>query len=366
MIYLLPFILSIISVFIDFFKFKKTSYFINIIITIILILIAGLRYDTGLDYWNYVEMYDSSLINKFYEIHSCEPLFGILLQLFSDLDFDYFILFLAFISITIKIWSINRFSLIPSISILIYVSKFFVVSDMGQIRQGIAMGVLLFTIPYILNRKFFKFTLIIILATLLHSTAILFIFAYFASNLKLKKTTYIAISIFSFIFIFIDTSVIISKLYFIFPNLLKEKFLFYTQFHIVDKGFYLKTILLKVPVLIGSIIFYDQLKKDKLHLLLFKLYFIGFFLSLFFITFYQLSIRGSLYYTHFEILLIPVFIHYLKPQLINFLIYLLIVFYSTFSFSRIYYSDWTRYLIPYYSIYEKEKLLYKRSTAEFE
>ena len=50
---------------------------------------------------------------------------------------------------------------------------------MSQIRQNIALGIVLIAIPYIFKKKFIKYELIIFIAFLFHKTAIICTLFYF-------------------------------------------------------------------------------------------------------------------------------------------------------------------------------------------
>lgn len=77
----------------------------------------------------------------------------------------------------------------PWISLLLYVSLGFFTYDFGILRQAMALHILLFAFPAIIERDFKKFLLYVFIACLMHRTAIVFIPIYFFGNKKFNKNT---------------------------------------------------------------------------------------------------------------------------------------------------------------------------------
>ncbi len=88
---------------------------------------------------------------------------------------------------------ILKYSKSPWLSLILFFFYGFFVFSMSAIRQSIAIGILLFAYDYILQKKFVKFLMLLLLATAFHMTAIFFIFAYLVSYLKPTLKTYLII-----------------------------------------------------------------------------------------------------------------------------------------------------------------------------
>lgn len=88
---------------------------------------------------------------------------------------------LILIPIFLFIW---KYSKMPLISLLIFMTFFWELS-LYILRQGIAIAFLLWSCRYIINRKFFKFTLLVVCAALFHKTALVFFPMYFIYKLKI-------------------------------------------------------------------------------------------------------------------------------------------------------------------------------------
>ena len=69
----------------------------------------------------------------------------------------------------------------------------------GILRQGLALAILLFSIKYLKENKVFKFITLVLIASLFHKTAGVFIVAYPLKYMKINKISIVIFSILSFI-----------------------------------------------------------------------------------------------------------------------------------------------------------------------
>ena len=81
--------------------------------------------------------------------------------------------------------TILRYSLLPWLSFVIYLCTTFDQS-LFVLRQHSAMAITLLSIPFILNRDLLKFSLMMVVALLIHSSAVIFIPMYFLYSINLK------------------------------------------------------------------------------------------------------------------------------------------------------------------------------------
>lgn len=84
--------------------------------------------------------------------------------------------------ILIKKYSKNSF-----LSIVLFITLGFFSYYIFTIRQCIAITILVFSVKYIQEKKFIKFILIVIIATLVHKSSIVFALIYFISKVKFTK-----------------------------------------------------------------------------------------------------------------------------------------------------------------------------------
>lgn len=166
-----------------------------------LVLISVFRYDIGNDYQNYYYMI-RNLANGFhfnnnaplFSIGSIEPLFYFLSALFKNATYPtfwvlaiYFIISLFFLY---KAFEENK-SHFVGIFIFFISGMLFVYWD--QVRQGLAISIIIYAIKFIKEDKFSKYFLFILLAASAHYSALLILPFYFVNKIRPIKFIYIVI-----------------------------------------------------------------------------------------------------------------------------------------------------------------------------
>jgi len=99
-----------------------------------------------------------------------------------------FTFFLAIVSITIKYKVFSDNAVYPAFAMLLFMYPTLLVSDGGQMRQGMAMGILLFSFKYIKERKLLMFLFTIYIAAGFHTSATVFIIAYWVVMIPMNST----------------------------------------------------------------------------------------------------------------------------------------------------------------------------------
>ena len=192
-----------------------------------LMLIMAIRRGVGSDYWGYWLTYYGVLRNDVkYSVGRDDIERGFIFLnrvvkvLFDDPQWIFIIC--ALITCTLYFLCIYRESINPAYSILLFViSKEFFIS-MNAVRQYVAIAILLLAIPYIKRRDGIKTLIVIILAMLMHKSAVIFSAIYFLFLLPpLNPVVVMTITCGGFLFS-------AGILPIIFPIL--EKFNFYTKF----------------------------------------------------------------------------------------------------------------------------------------
>jgi len=185
---------------------KFLSEFLFWSIALILILIAGLR-PVGLDRDStaYATVIQSVTKVSFLGL---EPAFWVI-KWFNDIFFHsnvhtFFLIFAA-LGVSIKFLAIKRLSKLPWLSVIAYLSMYFILHEMTQIRVGVAAGIFLLSIPDIYNRNFKKFIKKALLASLFHYSAIIVVPLYFLNPRKIGKI-YFLLPITGLLFAYFDLS----------------------------------------------------------------------------------------------------------------------------------------------------------------
>lgn len=176
---------------------------LRIVIAFVFVFVAGLRYETGVDWLAYQSYFDeiipldeafnfNSFGNIFLTLDVGYSLLNSIIKMFGgNIQIVFFIV--SLISTLLLIKNLKYYSNHVLTSLLIYYPFFFFVFDMSGLRQGLAIQIVLFSIKYITERKFYKFLFYILLATSIHWTAIILLPLYIFANkrISLRYTIFI-------------------------------------------------------------------------------------------------------------------------------------------------------------------------------
>lgn len=350
-IYLSVFILLIVLALSELLLKNEKIIFIS---SSLLALMAGLRFHTGYDFQSYEKFYRevdqiSEVINGSID---AEPGYLLLNYIFSSvgLNFYYFILIFSVFSIGLLAYFLSKYTKYPTIFLLYYYVRFFLVRDMGQIRSAIACIILLYAIPYILKKEPMKFFIIVFVASLFHISAWFFVIAYLFNN-KFKKITLKSISLMVLACSFIGVIVQIPKLYI---WAVPDRYISYFTNPVYTQGKWIMNPILwmQIGILIGSILCYHSNNKEEKTMFegALKIYLVS---SLILLAAGNLGTVGGRISTLFattEILIVPyLFMNFTKNKLLNIIFYIgftIIIFILIFVVSNAYKS-----YIPYQTIF---------------
>jgi hypothetical protein len=149
---------------------------------LILALAAGLRYGDR-DYFAYLDIYDSVsvLFTDFdtSQVHG-EPGYLFLNQLLKTLGIGPTGVFIvmAFSSVALALNFFRKYTPFFLIAALLYFSHVYLLRDMMQIRAGLAASISLYALRYIDERRIWRFSVIVGLASTMHSGVLLLFLAY--------------------------------------------------------------------------------------------------------------------------------------------------------------------------------------------
>ena len=171
------------------------------VVVALLTVFIGLRFWVGADYGNYFRAYHefgrdldmSDILNMIREsrkdIHM-EWLYLFFANIIYESGFSFyiftFLLAIAAIPIKYKVFSDN--AVYPAFAMLLFMYPTLLVSDGGQMRQGMAMAILLFSFKYIKERKLLMFLFTIYIAAGFHTSATVFIIAYWVVLIPMNST----------------------------------------------------------------------------------------------------------------------------------------------------------------------------------
>lgn len=152
--------------------FKYLNLIIYVYSFIILLFLSGFKY-ASIDYFGYFDLYTKSNLEDasfpFFTSSlgttGMEFIWAGFSAIFysSGVSFEGWIFFIALISLSIKFYFFKKWTPYFLVAIVLYISLFFS-KDMGQLRNGLAAGILLFAVRPIVERKLLKFLLVVLVA----------------------------------------------------------------------------------------------------------------------------------------------------------------------------------------------------------
>lgn len=171
---------------------RKVFYFLA---TMILVLVAGLRYRVGTDYVQYAlnfNMYQLEPIELFSQpaIHIIARISGILYD-----DYATWFLLMSLITIVPVMKTISKHSIAVGMSVILYLFLGCWHYSFNIVKQSAAAAILFATYPALRDRKLFRWCLACLVAATFHVSALLMIPVYFLVGAKITvKRTVLIIS----------------------------------------------------------------------------------------------------------------------------------------------------------------------------
>lgn len=298
-----------------------------------LILIAGLRSeDICRDYTEYRRYYEG--IKNVGNIFFIEPTF-VLFTIITP-RIEWLMLIYAVLGVSITLVGIRRLTKFYFLSLLIYFSAYFILHEMTQIRVGVATGLFLLCIEPIYNRKILKFTLITIIAASFHYSALIIFPLYFFRPNKINLILYFTIIPIAYLLhIF---GIHFTSLIYLIPageavhqKLMIHQLAMSSAEEIPQINVYNIIQLLRI-ILIYILLWKATLlqKSNKYFIVLIKIYILSVTSFVLFADIPVLSFRISELMGVAEIILLPMILYILKPQLIATILSILYAFGSLY------------------------------------
>ena len=193
----------IITLLLTLFSFSIISYFppkdgliktiVFICLAIVLITIAAFRGEgVDRDYSNYVSYFHEQ---DFLFVEPSFVLISIIIHFIVGPYPIFLFIFFAILGVSLKFIAIKQLTELWFLSLVIYISYFFILQDLTQIRAGVATSFLLLCIKPIKERNWKKFLLFSFLAFSFHYSALLIFPLWFLGGKSGRKWLFFSIPI---------------------------------------------------------------------------------------------------------------------------------------------------------------------------
>ena len=308
------------------------------------ILFIGFRYNVGTDYDNYVNTYNIIKNLNFFELIDYDWELGgkVILKIASLFNYDKLVFILIAVFNLLPIFMINKMYNYKYLAFSILTYNFlFLPFCMNGMRQGISMSFILYSMFLLLNNKRKNSIIFFILAFLFHKSCILFLPYYLC--LLFDKTENKRKFMKQSIVITLSSSFLI--LFFLKSFLVEYGILKYSSYinKIDTSNISFNVILSSIPILL--IIFLSK-KNDYITNTLKPIVISG---LIFYIvgTSAQYLYRIGLFFTYFEIFLVPYIINKIDDKKLKTLIYILYIIYLILYFWYQFYFVGQHEIFPY-------------------
>lgn len=313
----------------------STNRKLFILAILLLIFHDGFRWGIGTDWeaylsyfkqndWDNVDMDIGYIwLNKF-------------ISAFTD-NYTVFLVIHAVIVYSLISRTIYKYSVYPLLSLFLFYAL--MITYLGMNRQYISFAIAIFSFQFLIENKKVIFIVLILFASLFHTSVLLFLFAiFFNREIKLKYILWLF-----FLALIISISGIINKLplniFYLFSENIGGKMSFYgTSYELETNIMFTILSLLKRSIwLIIASFWYDKLKNyDKNFSIIFNLYFVSTVIYILFNnTILQIIVaRGMMFYNITEIFMIPYIISLINNLELKKLVMILVFIYGGITINK--------------------------------
>ena len=287
-------------------KKKSMTLYVMLIASSWLILHDGLRWDMATDWDKYYVFFQNCLTDNPEKLEPGYVFFSKVVRSITD-SYTIFLVLFAIFEYSVISWFCRKFTPYPLVALWTF--YFLFVPYMGMNRQFLSMLFCLISVKFIIDRSFLKFLICILMAFQFHKSCIMFIPAYF---LKIDK--------FKTVFVYILIGCLAISLSGILNKIPTEFFFVIGGDYVGDKmeayvnrasmGGLIGMIsgLLRRSIWLFLIVYKLKCFLDKKNFMLFfYIYLVGVMVYiLFYGTIFEIIVeRGVIFYTIFEIVIIP-------------------------------------------------------------
>ena len=194
-------------------------------------------------------------------------------------------------------------------------------------RQAVAMGIFVYTLPYILDDKKKKIIILTLLAISFHTSGIIILLSYLMYKIKINLSFFLVGGV--------SLTVLLSK--YVSVQLVFEKLglnIYYLEE--LSKSTSVFQILTRIIVLLFLLLFYRLFVQKSSNNIgfknLFKAYFLGFFIYVYFFELNTFATRINMFFRVLEVILFPIILISTKRLMYKLIVIITFLFLGTYIF----------------------------------
>jgi hypothetical protein len=323
---------------------KKIHKLFFALFTLFAIFFVGFR-ACGFDYDSYANLFEDFQMPGWREnadINMIEYGYAYLNHLLGN--YYLVLITMALFTITLQFTFIYKYSPYPFLTVFLILGVMLYPSIMGQYRQALAIGIVLWA--FVDRKNKVRFLILIFLASIFHATAIICLVVYFVPDKYFKSLIYFLILGVGFVLNFGLKAFVIS-IAALLPALMSEKVDIYSSTEDYVLGLNMAMIV-RILIIIIFLVNKKKIESYPNNALYFNIYFLSVFIYLAFGALPQIALRGGVYFFYLEFLLVAILVYQSKA----FMRYVYLLFFMALSIWRQigFFVEWSDDYIPYVNI----------------
>ena len=328
----------------------RSSYNCMVVLSFLpIFIVAAIRYEVGTDWPIYLDYYH--WINEGTKGFS-EKLFNLMNKLIGGTvnDFQWLVVLVALLSYFFLFKAIYQQSISVPLSLLVFFISSLFFASLNQLRQAIAMPMMLYAYKYVRDKKPVPYLFCCIMASLIHASSLVYLPVYFVARIRPSLRRYITA--------FGICIVTLPVLHILLKALMQfTKYAWYSTsvFNTGDEAnnFYLLGFVFQLVMLVIMAYYrFTSEEEDSVYDGMLNCYFLSVVMLLFTPVLSQV-LRISHCFGYCQILLVPRMINREKNPVRRVVLYILIVgLYAAKLFYDTYHLGWNG-VIPYQTIFMK-------------
>lgn len=342
-------------------KFDTKEYLLNTtlywLFVVVLILFAGLRI-MGPDLESYREIYTTlQKPNSWndWSVITIEPGFKLLFLIFKSTSFQMALFVTALIAVLLKATFLKKYSPYPILSLAIYFTAIYLIKEMGQIRHGISMGIILWSFSALFENKRNKFLLLNMVAILFHWSAFCVLPLYYFAQKNMPSYLYVLFLIIILAMVFFNFTGLIAQVIDLVPIAGIEG---RASMYLSENGVFSQklginsTFILLLLIMLIMLLFRDKLKKQYPYFdSVLNIYLLGIFYFGFFNSISEFAQRLTIYFRMIDMLILPMIVSIFRYEKV--VIGVLLCLNSFLTLKKYEKSGISKYFFPYESVFKK-------------
>lgn len=329
------------------FHYRRTYYLMAVLSFLPIFIIASIRSEVGTDWPIYLDYYNGILKGT---KGFSEKLFNLMNKFvgWTVNDFRGLIVLVAFLTYLFLFKAIYEQSISAPLSLLVFFLSTLFFASLNQLRQAIAMAIMLYAYKYVRDKKLLYYILWCLFASLIHASALCFLPLYWITRFKPSLRRYVTI--------FLLCVVTLPVLHIVFEAVMAfTKYAWYST-SVFNTGseannFYVLGFVFQLIVLIIlSYYRFSSSEEDPVYDGMLNCYFLS-VITLLFTPVLSQILRISQCFSYFQILLVPRMINREKKPAGRLFLYALVI--GLYAVKLVYdtYSLGWNGVIPYRTIF---------------